>query len=254
MAARREAKRIKGTKPTGSLYLKDGAVPYRSGGKAAASGPVTKTTQGTQDNGRPSRSLESSKSLPPRPSPEGFIPPHGGYEQLLAYQKALVVYDATVYFCARFLDRRDRTRDQMIQAARSGKQNILEGSDASGTSKEAEIKLTGVAKASQTELLEDYRDFMRDRGIEEWEPNHPYALRLRRLCRTPGANYQTFKKGIEHPDPAICANVIAGLIKVTHYLLDRLLRRLERDFLTEGGLRERMTRARLAARSRQGQK
>lgn len=184
--------------------------------------------------------------------PEGFIPPHGGYQQLLSYQKALVVYDATLHFCARFVDKRSRTFDQMVQAARSGKQNILEGSEASGTSKEAEIKLTGVAKASLKELLEDYRDFMRNRGIAEWPPDHRYALRLRQLNRTPNANYETFRKGIEHPDPAICANVIAGLIKVTCYLLDQQLRRLEQDFLREGGLRERMTRARLAARRQQG--
>jgi four helix bundle suffix protein len=204
----------------------------------------------------PEKGTKGTKATParderPLPSTEGFIPAHGGYEKLLAYQKALVVYDATVHFCGRFIDRRSRTHDQMIQAARSGKQNILEGSEASGTSKETEIKLTGVAKASQKELLEDYRDFMRNRGIEEWAPDHPYALRLRRLNRTPGANYQTFRKGIEHPDPAICANVIAGLIKVTCYLLDQQLRRLEQDFLKEGGLRERMTRARLAARARQ---
>lgn len=195
--------------------------------------------------------LPSPASLPAIPQGEGFIPPHGGYQELLSYQKALVVYDATLRFCDRFIDRRSRTHDQMVQAARSGKQNILEGSEASGTSKETEIKLTGVAKASLKELLEDYRDFMRNRGIEEWPPTHPYALRLRRLNRTPGANYETFKKGVEHPDPAICANVIAGLIKVTTYLLDQQLRRLERDFLKQGGLRERMTRARLAARARQ---
>jgi four helix bundle suffix protein len=200
----------------------------------------TKGTQGTQ--GKPS----SARSV------AGFIPPHGGYQQLLSYQKAIVVYDATVYFCDRFLDKRDRTRDQMIQAARSGKQNIIEGSAASGTSKETEIKLTNVARASQEELLEDYRDFMRNRRIEEWAPNHPYALRLRQLNRTPGANYETFRKGIEHPDPAICANVIAGLIKVTCYLLDQQLRRLEKDFLKKGGLRERMTRARLTVRFKQG--
>ena len=213
---------------------------------------ATKGTTGTKaDRGYPP-SLASLKSLPSLPPPEGFIPPHGGYQKLLAYQKSLVVYAATLHFCNRFIDRKSRTHDQMVQAARSGKQNILEGSEASGTSKEAEIKLTGVAKASQKELLEDYRDFMRNRGIAEWEPNHPYALRFRRLNRTPGANYQTFKKGIEHPDAAICANVIVGLIKVTCYLLDQQLRRLERDFLKQGGLRERMTRARLAARSRQG--
>lgn len=189
-------------------------------------------------------------SRPSSPSTaEGFIPPHGGYQKLLSYQKALIVYDATVYFCNRFFDKRDRTRDQMIQAARSGKQNILEGSAASGTSKETEIKLTNVARASQEELLEDYRDFMRGRQIEEWKPDHRYTRRLRQLNRTPDANYSTFKKGIEHLDPAISANVILGLIKVTCYLLDQQLRRLERDFLNEGGLRERMTRARLSRRN-----
>ena len=182
----------------------------------------------------------------------GFIPPHGGYQDLLSYQKALIVYDATVYFCNRFFTKFDRTREQMIQAARSGKQNILEGSEASGTSKETEIKLTNTARASLKELLEDYRDFMRSRGITEWAPDHPYALRLRQLNRTRGANYETFKKAVEHSDPAICANAIAGLVKVTCYLLDRQIERLEQDFLKEGGLRERMTRARIAARSKQG--
>ena len=163
-----------------------------------------------------------------------------------------MVFQATQYFCDRFIDKKSRTHDQIVQAARSGKQNILEGSQASGTSKETEIKLTNVARASQEELLEDYRDFMRVRRIEEWPPGHRYAKRLRLLNRTPGANYDTFKKGIEHSDPGICANVIVGLIKVTNYLLDQQLRRLEQDFLKEGGLRERMTRARLAARAKQG--
>jgi four helix bundle suffix protein len=93
---------------------------------------------------------------------------------------------------------------------------------------------------------------MRNRGITEWKPNHPYALRLRQLNRTPGANYGTFRKAIEHPDPPICANAIAGLVKVTCYLLDRQIERLEQDFLKEGGLRERMAHARIAARSKRG--
>ena len=213
----------------------------------------TKGTQRTKGRSSQLQSLKSLSSLKDDPStPDTFIPPHGGYQQLLSYQKALVVYDATLHFCGRFIDKKSRTHDQMVQAARSGKQNILEGSEASATSKETEIKLTNVARASQKELLEDYRDFMRNRGIEEWTPDHPYAQRLRRLNRTPGANSQTFKKGIEHPDPAICANVIAGLIKVTCYLLDQQLKRQEQDFLKEGGLRERMTRARLAVRAKQG--
>jgi four helix bundle suffix protein len=182
--------------------------------------------------------------------PEGFIPPHGGYKNLLSYQKAEIVYDATVYFCGRFLTKKDRTFDQMIQAARSGKQNIIEGSLASGASKETELKLTNVARASLEELLADYRDFLRIRGIEEWSKDHPYAEHLRNLTRRPDATYETFRKGIEHEDPMICANVIIGLIKVTCYLLDRQMKRLEKDFIEQGGLRERMTRARLQERQK----
>ena len=183
--------------------------------------------------------------------PDGFIPPHGGYADLLSYQKAEIVYDATVHFCDRFLDRYDRTRDQMIQAARSGKQNIIEGSMASGTSTETEIKLTTVARASLEELLADYRDFLRVRNLEEWTRDHLYTARLRRLNHTPGANYETFRKAVEHSDPAVCANAIIGLIKLTNYLLDRQIRRLELDFLEKGGIRERMTRARRVERDKQ---
>lgn len=182
--------------------------------------------------------------------PERFISPHGGNENLLSFQKARIVYDGTVRFCERFLHKRDRTVDQMVQAARSGKQNILEGSRASGTSKQSEIKLTNVARASLEELLEDYRDFLRLRGIAEWSKDHSHARRLRQLNRTPNANYDTFKKGIEHPDPAIAANVMIGLIKLTNYLLDQQLRHLEKTFVQEGGLRERMARARLTERAK----
>ena len=181
---------------------------------------------------------------------ERFIPPHGGYENLISFQKARIVYDGTVKFCARFVRKNDRTYDQMVQAARSGKQNILEGSQASGTSKETEIKLTNVARASLEELLEDYRDFLRVRNLEEWTKNHRYTQRLRELNRLPNSNYDTFKKGIENHDPAIASNVMIGLIKLTNYLLDQQIRKLEEDFVKEGGLRERMTRARLVERSR----
>jgi four helix bundle suffix protein len=182
--------------------------------------------------------------------PERFIPPHGGYENLLSFQKARIVYDGTVRFCQRFFGQRDRTVDQMVQAARSGKQNILEGSRASGTSKQTEIKLTNIARASLEELLEDYRDFIRLRGIPEWPKDHAHAQRLRQLNQTSHANYDTFKKGIEHPDPAIAANVMIGLIKLTNYLLDQQLRHLEKAFVKDGGLRERMTRARLTERAK----
>lgn len=178
-----------------------------------------------------------------------FISAHGGYNTLLSYQKSEIIYDATVYFTGRFFRKGDRTIDQMVQAARSGKQNIAEASLASGTSKETEIKLTNVARASQEELLIDYRDFLRSNKLLEWSKHHPYARRLSQLNRTPQQSYATFQKGIEHTDPEICANVIIGLIKVTNYLLDQQIRQLEQDFLKNGGLRERMTQARLSIRN-----
>lgn len=183
--------------------------------------------------------------------PSHFIPPHGGYQNLLSYQKSEIVYDATVYFCKRFYRRGDRTVDQMTQAARSGKQNIAEASMASGTSKGTEIKLTNVARASLEELLIDFRDFLRTRALKEWTIDHPYTRRLRELNRQPNAVYDTFRKGIEHEDPEISANVIIGLIKVTCYLLDQQIRQLEMEFLNEGGMRERMMQARIEERNRQ---
>ena len=112
---------------------------------------------------------------------ETFIPPHGVYAGLLAYHKALIVFQGTVRFCERFLAKRDRTVDQMVQAARSGKQNIVEGSEVSGTSKEGEIKLLGVARASLEELLEDYGDFLRARKARAWQKDSREALIVRKL-------------------------------------------------------------------------
>jgi len=183
-----------------------------------------------------------------------FIPKHGGYQKLNSYQKAEIVFAGTVYFTKRYYSRGDRTIDQMIQAARSGKQNIIEASLASGTSKEMEIKLTSVARSSQGELLEDYRDFLRCRNLVEWHKNHRYAVHLRLLMREMPTGYEIFRKGIENGDPAISANVMIGLIKVTSYLLDQQIKHLEQEFLKEGGLRERMTRARLKSRGQEGTK
>src|SRR5277367_812850 len=140
------------------------------------------------------------------PDTPGFIPPHGGYLELLSYQKAEVVYDLTYRFCQRFLSRGDRTIDQMVQAARSGKQNIAEGSLASGTSKETEIKLTNVARASLEELLIDYNDFLRTKKLNRWAKDDKLSLRFTELNKTPNANYETFKQAIENPSPEICAN------------------------------------------------
>lgn len=180
-----------------------------------------------------------------------FIPPHGGYEDLLSFQKARIVYDGTVWFCKHYLERRDRTNDQMVQAARSGKQNILEGSQASGTSKATEIKLTNVARASLEELLEDYRDFLRVRGLTLWSKESGEVMFVRRLGKTKDASYETYRTYIETRPPEVAANILICLIHQTNYLLDQQIRQLEKVFVEEGGLRERMTQARLAERSRQ---
>ncbi|MCL4707020.1 four helix bundle suffix domain-containing protein [bacterium] len=179
---------------------------------------------------------------------KGFIPKHGGYQNLLSYKKALIVYDATVFFCDHFIDKRSRTHDQMVQAARSGKQNIVEGSMASATSKEMEIKLMNVARASLEELLEDYRDFLRTRGFTLWDKNSRQALFVRKMGADKNASYATYRTYIESRPPEVVANIIICLIHQTNYLLDKLIRQLEQAFLKEGGLRERMTRARLEER------
>jgi four helix bundle suffix protein len=183
--------------------------------------------------------------------PEGFIPPHGGYESLLSYPKTEIIYDATVRFCDRFIDRKSRTHDQMVQAARSGNKNIAEGSQISGTSKETEIKLTNVARGSLEELLGDYQDYLRQRDHPRWDNNSKEALYVRKLGAKPDVSYESYRSFIETRPPEIVANILICLIHQANYLLDRQLKRLEQDFLREGGLRERMTRARLAARARQ---
>ncbi|MGQ9780328.1 MAG: four helix bundle suffix domain-containing protein [Bacillota bacterium] len=182
---------------------------------------------------------------------EQFIPAHGGYRNLLAFKKAEIVYYATVDFCRRFMDRRDRTVEQMIQAARSGKQNIIEGSVASGTSKEMEIKLINVARASLEELLADYHDYLRTRGLRLWDKNSREALFVRKLGARENTTYESYKSYIQTRSGETAANIIICLIHQTNYLLDRLLRQLEKAFLEEGGIRERMIRARLRERARQ---
>ncbi|MEK7833756.1 MAG: four helix bundle suffix domain-containing protein [Acidobacteriota bacterium] len=182
----------------------------------------------------------------------GFIPPHGHYQELLSYQKAEVVYDLTFRFCERFLKRGDRTIDQMVQAARSGKQNIVEGSKASGTSKEMEIKLTNVARASQEELLVDYQDFLRVRDLPIWDKDSEEALYVRKLGKRKPMTFELFREFCETRSAEIVANIAICLIHQTNYLLDQQIRRLEQDFIEHGGLRERMTRVRLQSRNRKG--
>ncbi len=182
-----------------------------------------------------------------------FIPPHGNYRELLSCRMAEMIYDLTFGFCRRFLSRDDRTTGQMVQAARSGKQNIVEGSKASGTSKETVVKLMNLARASLEELLEDYRDFLRVRGFTAWQKDSRQAQYIRKLGGLPDATYEAFREFCETCPAEVVANIAICLIHQANYLLDRQLRCLERDFARESGLRERMTRVRLEER-RSGQR
>ncbi|MCE5231006.1 four helix bundle suffix domain-containing protein [bacterium] len=183
--------------------------------------------------------------------PAGFIPPHGNYRELLSFQKTEIIYDATYEFCRRFLKKGDRTIDQMVQAARSGKQNIIEGTKASGTSKETEVKLLNVARASLEELLADYEDFLRVHKMGMWGKDSKQAIFARKLGEKKDgvpATYENFREFIETRPADTVANIIICMIHQANYLLDRQIARIEQDFLKEGGIRERMTRARLDAR------
>ncbi len=168
-----------------------------------------------------------------------LISPHGGYLSLKSYQMTEIIYDATVRFCDRFIERRSRTHDQMVQAARSGKQNIAEGSMASGTSKKMELKLIGVARASLEELLLDYQDYLRQRGKPLWNKNDLYAIKVRQLAYRSDRSYSTYRTYFEG-SAETAANTSICLIHQANYLLDQQLRQLERKFLEEGGFTERL--------------
>ena len=183
---------------------------------------------------------------------ERIIPPHGGYRNLKSYQTAEIIYDATVAFCNRFINPRMRTYDQMVQAARSGKQNIAEGSMASGTSKKTELKLMGVARSSLEELLQDYQDFLRHRDLPQWDKNHPQAVAVRKLAYVKNRSYKTYKSYIEEQPPEVAANTVICLIHQANFLLDNQLRQLEKQFQNEGGFTERLYRVR--SRSRENRK
>ncbi|MBE0504155.1 MAG: four helix bundle protein [Desulfuromonadales bacterium] len=184
-------------------------------------------------------------------SQSSILIPRGDYQPLLSYQKSEVVYQITYRFCQSFLKKSDRTVDQMVQAARSGKQNIVEGSKAAPTSKEMEIKLTNVARASLEELLEDYRDFLKVRDFPIWDKDSKEALYVRKLGHGNDVSYETYRTFVETRPAEVVANIAICLVHQANYLLDQQLKRLEKDFLKDGGLRERMTKARLQARDQQ---
>ncbi len=179
-----------------------------------------------------------------------FLPPHGNYRELLSFQKAEIVYDLTFRFAHKYLSKGDRTIDQMIQSARSGKKNILEGSKAALTSKETELKLTNVARASLEELLDDYKDYLRARDLPLWDKDSREAQYVRRLGRKNPQTFEDYREFVETRPPEVVANIALCLIHQTDYLLDQQIRRLEKDFVKEGGLRERMTRVRVQYRNK----
>ena len=193
----------------------------------------------------PDKPQPASARVEPR-----VIPPHGGYRNLKSYQMAEIIHDATVVFANRFVDRFSRTRDQMVQAARSGKQNIAEGSMASGTSKKTELKLIGVARASLEELLLDFQDYLRQHKLPLWPKDHAKAKEIIALAYRSDRSYLTYKTYFEEKEPEVAANAAICLIHQTNYLLDQQLRALEKEFLKEGGFTEKLYRVRSQARKR----
>lgn len=177
-------------------------------------------------------------------APQPFLPKKGNYRDLIAYQKAECVYDITFYFAHQYLDKGDRTIDQMVQAARSGKQNIAEGSAASSTSSETELKLMNVAKASLHELLVDFEDFLRVRGLEQWPLNDRRTRAAQEFCSSHNTSSE-YMALISTRSEEVTANIAITLIHQIDVVLRKLIERLEKDFVEQGGIRERMTAARL---------
>jgi four helix bundle suffix protein len=188
--------------------------------------------------------------------------PSGGYRDLCSFQVVTVIYDGTVRFCDRFVDKHSRTRDQMVQAARSGRQNIAEGSRAAATSSQTELRLVNVARASLDELRLDYEDFLRQHGKRQWEKDDPEAREVRavglaqrskdRPDRTdPADHWKLYARWLEHPDPEVVANAMICLTHQANFLLDRQIAGLERDFIQQGGYTEQLTAARLEQRRKQ---
>jgi restriction system protein len=191
--------------------------------------------------------------------------PSGGYRKTASFQTATIVYDATYWFCEKFLDPRSRTVDQMVQAARSGRQNIAEGSRAAATSSQTELRLLNVARSSLEELLLDYEDFLRHRRLAQWAPDAAEALAVRSVpqrCRqdrsdqsdltdlTDQERWALYAPWLEHDTPAVRANALICLINQANYLLDQQIAAVEAQFVEGGGYSEQLAAARLAERER----
>jgi len=181
-------------------------------------------------------------------SNKSFLSPRGNYRHLIVYQKAECIYDITFHFAHRFLEKGDRTIDQMVQAARSGKQNIAEGCAASTTSRETEIKLVNVAKASLQELLIDYEDFLRVRNLSQWSSNDQRYQQTRSVTAKHNDSAY-YREAISKRSAETVANIAITLIHQTDTMLGRLIETLKKQFIQQGGIREEMTRARLSYRN-----
>ncbi len=203
----------------------------------------------------------------------GRIRPGGGYRELRSFQMATVIYDATWRFCEKYLDARSRMCDQMIQAARSGRQSIAEGSRASSVSSQTELRLVHVARSSLEELLLDYEDYLRHRSLPQWAYDAPEALEVRKVRaenqsdkidqfnrtdqsatrNSDDKHYSLYTRWIEQAEPSIRANAIICLIHQANWLLDRQIEALEREFIEDGSYSEQLSAARLAERNRKKQ-
>ena len=201
--------------------------------------PITPSTQNSQS---------PQKNQSPQTSPVTFLPKHGLYRNLRVYQVTVMVYDITYYFTQHYLSKGDRTVDQMVQAARSGKQNIAEGNQAAATSSETEIKLTNVAKASLEELLDDYEDYLRVRNLQQWGPLHPRYEKLRQYARSEEIKKE-YAATIQRMNDEEIANLCITLIHQAIYMLHKLLVTMQTRFVKEGGIKERMYQSRVSYRN-----
>ena len=198
----------------------------------------------------------------PRSPGRRKLRPSGGYRKTASFQTATIIYDAAYWFCEKFLDARSRMADQMVQAARSGRQNIAEGSRASATSSQTELRLLNVARASLEELLLDFEDFLRHRHLPQWAADGTDAQAVREVPRkfrrdrsdltdlTDQERWAFYVPWLEHADPSVRANALICLINQANYLLDQQIAAVEEQFVTSGGYSEQLASMRLVERER----
>ena len=177
-----------------------------------------------------------------------FVQSVPNYKELIFFRKSVALYDVTFDFCRRFLAKGDRTIDQMVQAARSGKQNIIEGSEAAATSCETEIKLLNVARASLKELQADYEDYLRARSMVVWDERHPRYEALRKFCRRENDS-EVYMSKLDKMNDEEIANMAITMCHQVDVMMTKYIGVREREFVEKGGIREAMTRARLQYRN-----